>query len=76
MLFGDAVLAAIAATVASSSRPSPRVPIGSSAPNAICWVVSVPVLSVQNVSIRLIASIALCRWASAPRREIRSAAAA
>jgi hypothetical protein len=51
-------------------------PIGSIAPNAMRCVVSVPVLSVQNVSIRLMASIALCRWASAPRREIRTAAAA
>ena len=76
VLFGALVLAAIAATTASSAGPVSAAPIGSIAPNAIRWVVSVPVLSVRNVSIRLIASIALCRWASAPRREIRSAAAA
>src|SRR5688500_523351 len=67
---GASVLAAIAAMsgVTSSAGRS----IGSAAANVIRWVVSVPVLSLQNVSIRLIASIALWRWASAPSREIRT----
>ncbi len=51
-------------------RESPRsvsASIGSSAANRMRWVVSVPVLSLQNVSMRLIDSIALWRWASAPK---------
>lgn len=76
VLFGAAVLAAIVASSASMAGVPPPIAIGSIAPNSIRWVVRVPVLSLQNVSIRLMASMALWRWASAPRREIRTAAAA
>ena len=41
--------------------------------NVMRWVVSVPVLSTQSVSTRLIDSIAFCRCTSAPRRLTRSA---
>ena len=52
------MLAATAARTGSIAEAS-LAPTGSMLPNAIRWVVSVPVLSLQNVSIRLIASIAL-----------------
>ena len=75
-VLGD-VLAPIAARICGIVPSAPAPSSSASKPaNVIRCVVSVPVLSVQNVSIRLIASIALCRWASAPSREIRSAAAA
>src|SRR5215210_7849986 len=78
VLFGAVVLAATAARTSgiAPARALLASPTAWIAANVIRWVVRVPVLSVQNVSIRLMASIALWRCASAPSREIRRAAAA
>src|SRR5204862_6287895 len=57
--FGADVLRATAATIRSRSPALTSRVSAWIAPKVILWVVRVPVLSLQNVSIRLIASIAL-----------------